>query len=863
MTSVADATAVVEDYYPDLIPLVESVRERSEGLATGDYQIRDSALRAEKFAFDHAISHESLAKPYINALLKTLQNYEAAPQTRSQTKAALENSGPKPPPPALPPFESTPLDSLFLDGMNSDQIWEQLELKTKNLLKVLDSIVAPDEDPDAASDESSDFDVKDARAVVGADDDDDDDEDGMDLDMDDIGNYDDIDSEEDDDEDFDEDEEGLELDDDLDFEDDGEEGDEDESSEGEETIAPLRGEGIPDLDLDRPRGGRSLAASRRPSHPTLDDAFFSIDDFNRETEALESKTRSSGSLDADDEDATEDVDLFAAVDDAPQAFEEDDEEDMSSFSIDPSYKDFFAPPPRPPPSSSKKRPHSDPSSSSSAGPSSSASAKKAKLDSTSSESSTIPKKRGVSFSDNVRVRTIAARKNTAKERLELYRRMGMAKGIPGEVLDSATFEEVSEEDDGEDDDDGDDDDDDEGEEVDWDMDRFDDVDGLDEDAYLDEDENEDDDDLDSESDPDLDDPSEVGVETIQRLKSDLFDDEESVDNDPAAAKSAHAKRQAALAEEIASFEAENVGQKDWTLMGEATSRSRPKNSLLEEDLDFERQGGARAAPVMTEEATKTLEDMIKARIVDGRYDDVVRKRVVEDDKAFLPSRMFELDGSKSSRSLAQLYEDEFAATRDGTGVVDDRDGKLAKEHEELDKLWNAICYKLDALSNAHFTPKAPSAEITTISNVATTSLESALPTTSSTSTLLAPEEVLAPSKSDPRDRSELTPGEKRSARSKERKKRKKASDAIKSYVASRPGGGGRRNKTASEKKEKDEALRTLVKSGKGVTVVGKESANAKRAPTGITNGKGAKQGQAARRGEDKVPNGVTGAGLKL
>lgn len=77
-----------------------------------------------------------------------------------------------------------------------------------------------------------------------------------------------------------------------------------------------------------------------------------------------------------------------------------------------------------------------------------------------------------------------------------------------------------------------------------------------------------------------------------------------------------------------------------------------------------------------------------------------------DDKPFLPSKFFELSDQQSSRSLGQIYEDEFTAARgDGVGLEDDRDGKLAKEHEEIEKIWTGICYKLDALSNAHFTPK--------------------------------------------------------------------------------------------------------------------------------------------------------------
>ena len=76
-----------------------------------------------------------------------------------------------------------------------------------------------------------------------------------------------------------------------------------------------------------------------------------------------------------------------------------------------------------------------------------------------------------------------------------------------------------------------------------------------------------------------------------------------------------------------------------------------------------------------------------------------------DDKPFLPSRFFELNDQKSSKGLAEIYEDEYTAAATGTSG-DDRDGKLKKEHEEIERIWNNICYKLDALSNAHFTPKA-------------------------------------------------------------------------------------------------------------------------------------------------------------
>ena len=57
------------------------------------------------------------------------------------------------------------------------------------------------------------------------------------------------------------------------------------------------------------------------------------------------------------------------------------------------------------------------------------------------------------------------------------------------------------------------------------------------------------------------------------------------------------------------------------------------------------------------------------------------------------------------QSLSQIYEDEYNASQDGGAPGDDRDGKLQKEHQEIEQLWGKICEKLDGLCNAHFTPK--------------------------------------------------------------------------------------------------------------------------------------------------------------
>ena len=168
------------------------------------------------------------------------------------------------------------------------------------------------------------------------------------------------------------------------------------------------------------------------------------------------------------------------------------------------------------------------------------------------------------------------------------------------------------------------------------------------------------------------------------------------------------RRVSALKEQIAELERENVTPKEWVLMGEAGSRQRPQNSLLEEDLEFERV--MKAVPVTTEESVKSLEEVIKGRILANQFDDVVRLRPLED-KPFLPSKFFELNDTKSSQSLAQIYEADYVASRTEAGTTDDRDGKLKKEHDDISGLWENICGKLDALCNAHFVPKQVSFQL--------------------------------------------------------------------------------------------------------------------------------------------------------
>nr|5O9E_B Chain B, Putative U3 small nucleolar ribonucleoprotein protein [Thermochaetoides thermophila DSM 1495] len=121
----------------------------------------------------------------------------------------------------------------------------------------------------------------------------------------------------------------------------------------------------------------------------------------------------------------------------------------------------------------------------------------------------------------------------------------------------------------------------------------------------------------------------------QDVRRDLFDDlsehEDSEDalsdasaGDPKSRKSAHERRQAKIAEQIRKLEAELVAKRAWTLAGEATAADRPVNSLLGEDMEFDHVG--KPVPVVTEEVSESIEELIKRRILAGEFDEVLRRR---------------------------------------------------------------------------------------------------------------------------------------------------------------------------------------------------------------------------------------------
>jgi U3 small nucleolar RNA-associated protein MPP10 len=543
------------------------------------------------------------------------------------------------------------------------------------------------------------------------------------------------------------------------------------------------------------RESNEAASKKWKSHPTLDDDFFSIEQFNRDTDDYGDEGISLG----------DDVDLFRPIADEDEPIH---------------YSDFFAPPPG---------------------------GTSIKQNATQNEeaNNTIPirnqtseRKTSVRFHEEVSVRRIKPRKSGEMEITpELLNAMQNGQGRGEEGTDLSEEEEDDHDDD---DDDDDDDDQADAEEVEEEEDVELDTVGSDEEAEnMDVDSSEEERGENAvEEQASMD---EEETETVQRVAGDLFAEDAEEEEGKGAGKqqSTHQKRLEKLQHEIARLERENVSKKDWTLMGETGSRARPENSLLAEPLDFE--NNQKAKPVITQDSTATLEDLIKKRILESNFDDVERRANVQAFD-FLPSKMLELSDTKSSKSLDQVYEDELGV---GNGIShgEKMDKQLEQDHQEISRLYDELEYKLDALSNAHFTPKAPKATIQTISNTPTITMEESLPSTSNYASQLAPEEVYDVGRHNAAlqgDRSEMTPEEKKRLQKQlrgDKKARNQRIDSVKKNVeinkqafAKNRGGrfvGSGKKGSRNDAIEKQDALNKLL-GNKGVSVVGKANEDKKR-----------------------------------
>lgn len=234
-------------------------------------------------------------------------------------------------------------------------------------------------------------------------------------------------------------------------------------------------------------------------------------------------------------------------------------------------------------------------------------------------------------------------------------------------------------------------------------------------------------------------------------------------------------RQQRLQQQISRLEEKTLKESPWQLKGEIDALKRPQNSLLEEVVDFDLT--SRPAPIITEETTLTLEDIIKRRVKDKAWDDVVKKdKPVDDQLSFRKTEV--LDHAKSKLSLAQVYEAEYLKQKAALSGEKEEE-KEPESHTEIRDAMSKLFAKLDALCHYHYTPKAPQADVKIVSNTPAISMEEVAPVATSDATLLAPEEVKKKRRGDLMSQQERTQADKNRERRKKKKLQRKKGQLVK------------------------------------------------------------------------------------
>ena len=317
---------------------------------------------------------------------------------------------------------------------------------------------------------------------------------------------------------------------------------------------------------------------------------------------------------------------------------------------------------------------------------------------------------------------------------------------------------------------------------------------------------------------------------LDELDEEVEEAEEAEEREQTPFEKARGKERA----NIDALEEANIQKRSWALRGEISAFARPKDSLL--DAEVEHDMAVKPKGFHSNETTSIIEDVIKQRITDNLFDDVIMA-LPEDYEAKKRGKgrdeLPEISQDRPTEGLADMYAKEFTEETErkkreilaSNEVQKERDEPETAEQREVNTLFEKLSQKLDALSSLHFTPLTRVLEETSVKpNTKALAAEEAIPENVSDGNLLTAREVYSVSK-DKQNSTEGTKDDRKSAR-RRRKTRRKKKNAV---VEERKNILAQNDPALAEKRKAEMALQRRGKkakldtSGSGlVQVVGKK-----------------------------------------
>ena len=227
------------------------------------------------------------------------------------------------------------------------------------------------------------------------------------------------------------------------------------------------------------------------------------------------------------------------------------------------------------------------------------------------------------------------------------------------------------------------------------------------------------------------------------------EDDDGGDNADGNAKlSTHAIRSQKLHEQTLSLERDLMSEKPWKMMGEAAGSDRAPDSLLDSATGGstpEFEVAFKPPPILDPaEHAADIEEMIKKRIIDEDWDDVVPRELPDIGTKRGSGDAPEVSQEKSKLGLGELYEREYLKKTAGYDrTADEKRTEEDAAKEEMRSLFGTLCSQLDALSNYQFAPRpvADEADVSESKDRPAIAMEEVLPLHVSGSKGAAPEEA--------------------------------------------------------------------------------------------------------------------------